>query len=114
HLRHLQRQRADGQRLRRRVLPTTLTFGPGETSKQVTASGNGDTVFESDETFSLHLSSPAGAALSDDTGTATIVNDDPVTYLSVKDHSANEGNSGTTIANFTVTRSGNTTVPVSL
>src|SRR5439155_20404243 len=35
---------------------TTLTFGPVETSKQVTVLVNGDSTFESDEAFTVHLS----------------------------------------------------------
>jgi hypothetical protein len=56
----------------------------------------------------VKLSSPVGATISDDTGTAMIVDDDAPTYLSVNDVTINEGNSGTTTFTFTVTRSGAT------
>lgn len=50
----------------------TLTFQPGETSKTVDVLVKGDTLHESDETFTLVLAN--GKA-----GTARIVDDDPVT-----------------------------------
>ena len=76
----------------------------------------GDTLSEANETFNLALSTPsAGTIISDTSGTATIVDDDPggtpgpATFYSINDISVMEGNSGTTPAAFTVTRSGNTT-----
>jgi Calx-beta domain-containing protein len=53
-----------------------LTFAPGETSKTVGVTVNGDTTVEPDESFTLNLTNASGAALSRSTGTATIVNDD--------------------------------------
>ena len=56
-----------------------LTFAAGETSKTVAVSVLGDTVVESNETFTLNLSNPSGATLgSVSSTTATIVNDDSV------------------------------------
>src|SRR5439155_17047308 len=55
---------------------TTLTFNPGETSKTVSVSVNGDLVDELNETFAVNLSSPANAILSTATGTGTIIDDD--------------------------------------
>ena len=37
---------------------------------------NGDTTFEADEAFTVHLSSASGATIGDADGTGTIVNDD--------------------------------------
>ena len=54
----------------------TLVFAPGETSKTVSVPVHGDAALEPDETFTLTLSSPVGAAISDGQGVATIVNDD--------------------------------------
>jgi hypothetical protein len=54
----------------------TLTFAPGETSKQVAVKVIGDTAPEPDEVFVLQLSNPAGASLADDTSACTINNDD--------------------------------------
>ena len=57
-----------------------LTFAAGEISKTVAVSVLGDTVNESNETFTLSLSSPNGATLGAITSTtATIINDDTVT-----------------------------------
>jgi hypothetical protein len=41
----------------------TVTFGPGETTKQITIAISADTANEKDETFSVALSDAAGAAL---------------------------------------------------
>lgn len=81
----------------------TLTFAAGETTKTVTVLVNGDTSVEANETFFVNLTTPVNASISDFQGQGTIVNDDP--NLSINDVSANEGNSGTTAFNFTVTLS---------
>lgn len=86
----------------------TLTFAPGETSKTVTVSINGDTTVESDETLTLTLSSPSGATLGRAVATGTIVNDDVapgLPNLSISDVSIAEGNSGTKNATLTVSLS---------
>ena len=54
----------------------TLSFAPGEQSKTVTVTVNGDEVVESDESFSLNLSGATNATIADGQGTATIRNDD--------------------------------------
>ncbi len=56
----------------------TLTFSPGVTARSVAVTVNGDTAVESDETFSVGLSSPTNASIARGTGTGTIVNDDVV------------------------------------
>jgi Ca2+-binding RTX toxin-like protein len=57
----------------------TLNFGPGETSKTIIVPVAGDTVPESDETFTLALLNTTSAvAIATGTATATIENDDPV------------------------------------
>jgi hypothetical protein len=96
----------------------TLTFQPNETQKTVTVLVVGDATFEPNETFSVNLSNPTGATISDAQGVGTITNDDPPPQdptLSINDVTVAEGNSGTTNATFTVTRAGptNTTVTVS-
>lgn len=66
---------------------TTLTFAPGESSKQVSIATTHDTTDEPNETFTLNLSSPsAGATIASGggSGTATIIDDDdPVNYAPV-------------------------------
>ncbi|HEY6805455.1 MAG TPA: Calx-beta domain-containing protein [Pyrinomonadaceae bacterium] len=84
----------------------SLTFAPGETTKTVSVPVIGDLVYEGNETFDLLLQNPTGAALVDNTGTATIVDNEPVPSLSVNDITIAEGDSGTTNAVFTVTLSG--------
>jgi len=54
----------------------TLTFSPGQTSKIVSITINGDQSFEPDETFVVNLSNPANAALGIAQGTGSILNDD--------------------------------------
>ena len=54
----------------------TLTFNPGDVSKTVTVSVKGDTVYETDETFLVNLSGASNAAIVDDQGLGTILNDD--------------------------------------
>ena len=87
---------------------TTLTFAPGETTKQVTVLVNGDTTFETDEAFSVHLSNAVNATISDAIGTGTILNDDAQPSFAIDDVTHNEGNSGTTEYLFTMTKTGNT------
>ena len=54
----------------------SLTFAPGETKKTVDVQVNGDTIPEGDETFSLRLTSAAGATIVHPLANATIVDDD--------------------------------------
>ena len=54
----------------------SLTFAPGETSKTVAVPIVGDTAVETDEAFTLTLSSPVNARLVRAIATATLVNDD--------------------------------------
>lgn len=86
----------------------TVTFAPGETSKPVAVTVNGDALPEPHETFNVVLSAPTGATISDAAGVGTIQNDDGAAYLSVGNVWVAEGNAGATAANFTITRSGNT------
>jgi acetyl esterase/lipase len=54
----------------------SLTFAPGETSKEVLVPVIGDRVAEPNETFFLRISDAIGAPISRSQGKATIVNDD--------------------------------------
>jgi hypothetical protein len=61
---------------------TQLIFNPGETTKPVTVFANGDTSFESNETFFVNLSNPnANAAIVDGQGIGTIANDETTLTL---------------------------------
>ena len=95
-------------------LTTSLTFSPGQTAKTVDVTVHGDTTFELDETFSLHLSNPAGATIGVDPGLGTIANDDSTPGLSVTDVSLPEGDTGDSIATFTVALGAPSAFPISV
>jgi hypothetical protein len=77
----------------------TVTFAPGETSKTVAVTVNGDRTFEPDETLKLNVTL-GGTTV---TGTGTVANDDPVPTVSAGDVTVDEGSAGqTTDAAFTV------------
>jgi hypothetical protein len=88
----------------------TLTFDPGQTSKTITVLVNGDTNFEPDETFTVHLSNASNATIAVADGKGTIVNDDPAPSFSIDNVTQYEGNAGTTPYVFTVTKTGSTAV----
>lgn len=54
----------------------TIAFMPGETSKTITVSVNGDTVTEVNESFLFKLSLPINATIADAEGVGTIIEDD--------------------------------------
>ncbi|MCC7265231.1 MAG: hypothetical protein IT369_22215, partial [Candidatus Latescibacteria bacterium] len=83
----------------------TLTFNAGVTAQTVAITITGDATNEADETFTVNLSSPSGATISDGQGIGTLTNDDAVPTISVNDVTVTEGNSGTTAMNFTVSLS---------
>lgn len=93
----------------------TLTFAPGETSKNINVTIKGDTAVESDETFTVTLSAPTQATITTDMATATIGDDDTTPTLSVNNPaSIDEGNTGTVTVLFTVTLSSASTSPVTV
>ena len=83
----------------------TLTFAAGQTSRTITVLVNGDTVDENNETYTLDLSSPTNATISDGVGIGSIVDDDGLPTLSISDVTTVEGQSGNSPATFTVTLS---------
>ena len=95
----------------------TLSFAPGETSKTISVSVNGDLKFETNETFFVDLIVAQNAKLSKSAsvGTCTITNDDDAPTISITGP-ANviEGESGTTVATFTVTLSNPSGLPISV
>jgi chitinase len=88
------------------------TIPAGQVSRTFAVTINGDLVKEPDETFVVNLSNAAGAAIADAQGVGTITNDDS-SLLSVADIALGEGNSGTTIATFTIRLSQPSSTPVS-
>ena len=93
---------------------TELYFAAGETSKTITLYALGDTEEEGDETFSIVLSNPSfNATISTDTAQGIILNDDvapaATTYaITATDAVKAEGDDGTTVFSFLITRSGDT------
>jgi uncharacterized repeat protein (TIGR01451 family) len=88
-----------------------VTFGIGETTKQITIEVQGDTTPESPfDVFKVVLSNPTGGALLDPTlsvGEGLIGNDDTGLALSTTDVAKAEGTgTGSTPFTFTVTRAG--------
>jgi Calx-beta domain len=57
----------------------TLTFNPGELSKTLSVTINGDTKVEADETFIVTLSNPTNAGIAKPQAVGVIVNDDSAT-----------------------------------
>jgi hypothetical protein len=87
------------------VASTPLSFSPGQTSKPVNITVNGDTTFEPSETFNVNLSGATNATIADNQGVGTITNDDAQPTISINDVSVTEGNAGTSNAGFTVSLS---------
>ena len=81
----------------------TLAFNPGEVSRTITVSVDGDLETEEDENFFLNLSNAAGgSSIGDPQGEAIIDNDD--VDMSINDVSAAEGNaSGLSATSFVFT-----------
>lgn len=87
-----------------------LTFEAGETEKSISVAIVGDVLNESDETFSLNLKNAVNATFEANIGIGTIQDDDipevlPLPSLSINDVSLEEGDSGTSIFQFTVSLS---------
>jgi hypothetical protein len=82
-----------------------VTIPAGSTSRTITVPVRGDRLDEFDETFTLNLSSPTGATVSDGRGVGTIVDDDAAPSLTVGDVRVREGNAGTSTATFVVSLS---------
>ncbi|MFN0056328.1 MAG: cellulase family glycosylhydrolase [Planctomycetales bacterium] len=74
----------------------TLTFSPGQTSKSVLVTVNGDVTVENDEDFFVTLSSPGNATLSDAEARGVVRNDDQpaavIPNITITDAQVAEGN----------------------
>ncbi|MCX7377387.1 MAG: hypothetical protein NTY94_11690, partial [Alphaproteobacteria bacterium] len=90
------------------VLPTgTVTFAAGETSKTITVLVAGDSVVESNEGFTVLLSSPSlGTTIGTASASGIIQNDDASLAIAAASAVKPEANTGGTAYTFTVTRSG--------
>ncbi len=76
----------------------TISITAGRQSATFNVQTSGDNLDEDDETFTVTLSSPTNATLGDDTGEATIIDDDAAPALSIEDVTVTEGG----VARFTV------------
>jgi hypothetical protein len=92
----------------------SLTFTAGLTETTIPVTVYGDTTFEGDETFTVTLVSPVHATLGNAQATGTILDDDPLPSISVKDAATPEGNSGAKEASFVVTLSNATVQTVAV
>ena len=98
-------------------LSGTLTFAPGETSKTIEISINGDTAFESNEAFTINYSNPINADLHTSNSAIAITNDDAEPArptIELTNTSITEGNDGSNAATVTATLSETTTNVVSV
>ena len=87
---------------------TTLTFPAESTAPQyINIDVAGDTLFETDEEFTMTLSLPAGMTAAElpvnPTWTGTITNDDDKPTVSIADSSGDEGTTTDGYVEFTVT-----------
>lgn len=96
--------------------PTTssLTFLPGETTKNILVPIVNDSINEFNEHFNLNLYHPTNASILKRQGVASITDSDPEPTLSVNNLNVLEGNSGTAAAEFTVALSSQSGKLVSL
>ena len=92
----------------------TLTFVPGDMSKPIPVTVNGDLSAELDETFSVNLSAPSNATLSDAHGVGTIVDDENLPVIDIDDPTIAEGQSETGPITFSVTLSNPAALPVTV
>src|SRR5256885_4799708 len=61
----------------------TLVFNPGQTSKTIAVTVNGDTLHEPNESFYVNLTGAVNGTFADSQGVGTIVDDDPQPALSI-------------------------------
>lgn len=96
----------------------TVEFPAGETIGSVLVQVVGDDDTEGDETFDFDLANPVNATLGAHPTVVTIQDNDPippgVAILNVAGRRIREGNTGTRLLVFTVTRSGETSTAVTV
>ncbi|MFC1587532.1 Calx-beta domain-containing protein [Planctomycetota bacterium] len=82
----------------------TVTFDPGDQSKTINVTINGDIVLEENETYSVDISNAVNATITDNSGAGTITNDDGI-MASIDDITLAEADAGITAFVFSVTMS---------
>lgn len=90
---------------------TTLTFAPGEVSKQIVVNLLDDALVEGDETFNVTLSNAVGAGIATAVGIGTITDSEPLPVITVTDASAQESAG---VLTFDLALSAASTQPVSV
>ena len=86
---------------------------PGQTSKPVSVTVSGDTIFEPSETFNVNLSNvSANASIADSQGVGTINNDDTDVTVTILPSSATEDGAPNLV--YTFTRNGLTAGPLTV
>ncbi len=95
----------------------TVTFEPGEVNKTITLDVYGDTVFEADDTVVVSFTNPTGGATIGGfwgLGFAVVQNDDAAPVLEPAFVSVVEGDTASTLLDFTVDLVGQTELPVTV
>lgn len=83
-----------------------LTFDPGELTKTIVITVNGDNLNEADEVFFVHLGNAVNAGVVRELGVGSIIHNDDVPSISINATTAvTEGDSGTVSAVFTASLS---------
>jgi hypothetical protein len=95
-------------------VPGTVTFAPGETTKTISVPIKGDVIDELDQLFSVNLTTPINAVISNGRGLGTIVDNDQLAALSINDVAVVEGTNNISEITFTVSLSGPSEKPISL
>jgi hypothetical protein len=87
-----------------------ISFAENQTAQTIQVTINGDTLIESNENLFVNLSGASSGTIIDAQGVGTILNDDSpapvVGDISINDVTLSEGNAGTKLATFTVSRTG--------
>jgi len=92
----------------------TTTFPPGVLEQTIAITITSDALFESNETFSVILSSPTNATIAVGTGTVTILDDEAAPGLAVGDATVTEGSTGFPTVSVPVTLSGASSTAVTV
>jgi uncharacterized repeat protein (TIGR01451 family) len=93
---------------------TVLTFPAGVTNIDYPVAIEGNRDFGPDQVLGFGIRNPVNAALGEDRGTVTVLNDDPPPAVSVIPTSVPEGNVGTNSITLTVLLSATSTEPISV
>jgi hypothetical protein len=83
----------------------TLSFAPGQTTKNITVQVRGDLLDENNETLIVGLSNPVNTVVGDGAAIGRINDDDPLPSLRINNVQTAEGQSGVKNLTFTVTLS---------